>query len=239
MHKYIVANWKSHKTIAQAESWFSDVLAYVESHRQQLQHQKVIVAVQAHHLSAVSRLLAKSDSKDAIQLAVQDVSPFPSGAYTGAVSASTVRELADGVTVDYGIVGHSERRRYFKEDHNDVAKKVTQLIANEITPIVCVDDEYISEQVTAIDTSELKKCVFAYEELGAIGTGKSESLQHTKVVAEAIKNETNQVPVLYGGSVSAANVTQYTRALDGVLIGSASLESSSFIEILKNVIIVE
>lgn len=215
--KYIIANWKSNKTLAEIETWF-------EQFKPQSHDKKVIVA------PCFAGLLKAHELKnDQVDLAVQDVSPFPAGAYTGAVSTINLQ----GLDIKYAIVGHSERRKYFHETHQDVANKVAQCVENNIIPIVCVDDEYISDQAAAIDDQYLEKCIVAYEELGAIGTGANEPIEHVLKVKDLIISAFGQVPVIYGGSVTPANATEYLAKMDGVLVGGASLDAEKFASIVS------
>ncbi|HEX7017488.1 MAG TPA: triose-phosphate isomerase family protein, partial [Patescibacteria group bacterium] len=167
--KLIIANWKSHKTREDVQKWIE---VFEEKSDQLPTGIEVAIAPPMPSLMFVSNRLLAKDKHSQTKLAVQDLSPFPAGAYTGAVSTTNLV----GFGVKYAIVGHSERRRYFHETHQDVANKVAQAIDNNITPIVCVDDEYIADQAAAIDRQYLDKCMVAYEELGAIGTGHSESV---------------------------------------------------------------
>lgn len=136
--------------------------------------------------------------------------------------------------IGYGIVGHSERRQYFEESHQDVANKVSQLIDAGITPIVCIDDEYLVEQAAAIEKDQLKQCVVAYEPLEAIGSGVFQPVDEVEPIVNQIKEVFGEVPVLYGGSVDAENVAQYLAVTDGVLVGGASLDANEFAALMRS-----
>lgn len=161
-------------------------------------------------------------------LAVQDLSPFPAGAYTGAVSGANL----EGLPIKYAILGHSERRRYFHETDQDVANKVDQALQSNITPVVCVDAEYIESQAGAINAEQLKHCIVAYEPLEAIGTGNFQPVAQVKPVVEKIKEIFGDVAVIYGGSVSAANVAEYLTIVDGALVGGQSLDAPKFAQLV-------
>lgn len=179
----------------------------------------IVLAPPMPSLQFVSnRLLQKS-----VYLAVQDISPFPVGAYTGAVSAKNL----EGFNVGYAIIGHSERRTYFYEDDAILAKKVEQALGNAILPIYCVQgkDTPVPDTVTLV----------AYEPVSAIGTGSPDTPENAEAVAKAIKEAYPGVQaVLYGGSVKPENVASFTsmESIDGVLVGGASLDAAMFIELI-------
>lgn len=226
--KLLIANWKSNKTNTEVAEWLS---AYSTSLTLPKSGVEVVIAPSLVGVAQVSWVLhnqMRPDAQAITQVGLQDLSPFPAGSYTGAVSAYNVKELG----VKYAIIGHSERRRYFHETHQDVANKVTQALENGITPIVCVDDEYIAEQAAAIEKDALSRCLVAYEELSAIGTGNNEPLDHVKEVFSRIKTVFGQVPVIYGGSVDAENVAEYLDFADGVLVGTASLQVEEFVSLI-------
>lgn len=224
--KLIIANWKSNKSREEVEHW----LDTFETHSPRLGSEvEAVIAPPMPSLMFVSNRLLAKDKHPRTALAVQDLSPFPAGAYTGAISAVNVQ----GFKVKYAIVGHSERRRYFHETHQDVANKVTQALENGITPIVCVDDEYIAEQAAAIERDSLSRCVVAYEELSAIGTGNNEPIEHVQEVFQRIKKVFGNVPVIYGGSVDVDNIAEYLDFADGALVGTASLDAEKFASLIK------
>jgi triosephosphate isomerase len=156
-------------------------------------------------------------------LGAQDVSAFGDGAYTGEVSARQIKELADWV-----IIGHSERRKYFSETDELLAKKEEQAKSAGLKIIYCVPN----------DSTDIPKGVdvVAYEPVWAIGTGKSDTPENANAVIATIK-ATSQVPVvLYGGSVTAANVASFVGqpSIDGVLAGGASLDPVTFSDLIGN-----
>ena len=139
--KYIVGNWKSHKSVDEARSWFEEFGGLYK----RLPEVKVVVAVPSVYVFAAKKWVGEFDL-EGVGLAVQDISPFPFGAYTGAVAAEMIKGA-----VEYAIVGHSERREYFNESNQDVANKVRQLREAGVRPIVCVDMPYAKAQMAAID----------------------------------------------------------------------------------------
>ncbi len=188
-------------------------------------------------------------------VAAQNVSELGEGAHTGDVSAAM---LAD-VGCQYTIVGHSERRTDHGESSQQVASKAKALLAQNVTPIICVgepldvreagnEETYVLSQLQAVfevlSAEELATVVIAYEPIWAIGTGKTASPQQAqamhayirdalaKVSADAAKS----VRLLYGGSVKADNARElFSQAdIDGGLIGGASLKPEEFEAICRS-----
>jgi triosephosphate isomerase len=163
------------------------------------------------------------------KLAAQDMSSYPAGSYTGAVSAINLQ----GLSVTYAIVGHSERRQYFKETAQDVARKIEQAVEAGIKPLVCVSAQTLAEQASALDSSLAQRCAVVYEPLDAIGTGNNASLETVKQFKTQVRRLFGAVPFLYGGSVDELNIGEYLLVTDGVLIGTASLKADQFIRVLQ------
>ena len=126
--------------------------------------------------------------------------------------------------VDYVIIGHSERRKYFQEDKQTTIKKIKAALDADLKPILCIDK---ISQIPA----EFKEIIIAYEPVSAIGTGKPYSFEKAKQIREKIKF--NQV--LYGGSVNSENAFDYVKkaGFQGLLIGGASLKAQEFIKIIE------
>ncbi|MCB9813685.1 MAG: triosephosphate isomerase [Pseudomonadales bacterium] len=225
MNKLILANFKSNKSITETNLWFENFLTNVN--KVSLDKNEVSVAPSLISLSSASNTIAEFDKK--ISLSLQDISPFPAGSYTGAVSGQNI----NGLKIKYAILGHSERRKYFKEDSRDVVMKVEQCLQYNITPVLCIDDEYLDEQINLIGSENMKKCVVAYEPVSAIGTGKNVDLGRVKEIMSRVKQLAGDVKVIYGGSVNEANVNEYLLVADGVLISSASLDPQRLIKIIE------
>ena len=197
--------------------------------------------------------MIKTCSLAFLSLGAQDVSAHASGAYTGEVSASMLREL--GCT--YVIVGHSERREMHHETDELVSEKALQALDNGLTPIICVGETavernsgravevvrgQISRQVLVLQ-DRLADCLVAYEPIWAIGTGKVASAQVAQDVHRAIRLQlaefdeyvASHVCILYGGSVKPENAVELFAMpdIDGGLIGGASLCPQDFLAICQ------
>ncbi len=185
----------------------------------------------------------------------QDLSPEVSGAFTGDISGSMLSKLG----CSYVAVGHSERRAIHGEDDAVVNSKIKAALANEITPIFCIGEElsireagthvaHVLEQLRnglqGFHKPELKKIVFAYEPVWAIGTGKTATPEDAQEVCAAIRSELAKIGssdiaaaarILYGGSVKSGNIVEIMKQadVDGVLVGGASLDPEEFARIAK------
>ena len=221
--RYAVANWKSHKTTAEAEQWLT---AFLAAHRPDPNLQ-VIIAPSFVALAPMQRQLAESGATH-IALAAQDLSPFPSGAYTGAVTATMLKGLAD-----YAFVGHSERRRYFHETHQEIANKVAEAVSAGITPILCLDRPYAAAQLAALADTDAEKVLIGYGPVEAIGIDMPQTVQQVSEAVQEIRARLPERPILYGGSVNGENAAGYMRieGISGVMAGSASLDPEEFARI--------
>lgn len=217
MSKYIIANWKSNKTTTTALDWCREFEAEIP------QETTVVIAPSFNLLSVIASKIPVG-----VTLAAQDVSSFPMGSYTGAVNAQQLVHTG----VSHVIVGHSERRKYFHETYQDVAAKIQQLVANNLVPILCLDEEYIQEQADVLETKDIPNLIVAYEPLAAIGSGNNAPADQVTRVVEKIKQVYGDVPVIYGGSVDERSVREYLLVTDGVLVGSASLDVEQFSKII-------
>ena len=185
----------------------------------------------------------------AIHVGAQNVSAHESGAYTGEISTQMLQELS----VKFVIIGHSERRSYYKETSSQIAHKLSAVLKAGLTPILCIGEseaERIAGQTESVLASQLQPVidevgidnfadiVIAYEPVWAIGTGKtasSEMAQEThqfirNFLAQANESVATKVPLLYGGSVNASNCEELFAQtdIDGGLIGGASLHVEQF-----------
>ena len=185
----------------------------------------------------------------------QDLSPEASGAFTGDISGSMLNKLG----CSYVLAGHSERRAIHNENDETVNRKIKAALANEISPIFCIGEELaIREAGTHVEhvlnqvrnglkgfhKPDLKKIVFAYEPVWAIGTGKTASAEDAQEVCAAIRVElakfgspeiADAARILYGGSVKSSNIVEIMKQpdVDGVLVGGASLDAEEFARIAR------
>lgn len=213
---WIIANWKSNKTISEALAWI-DVVGPNLSKRENL---KVVVCPNFTDTEEVKKAVLVGNYP--LMVGAQDLSPYEDGPYTGEESARILKEL-----VDLAIIGHSERRENFGETDEVIAEKVKRAREHQIIPLVCVQNESIPVP------KEVK--LVAYEPIFAIGTGNPDTPDNAGKVAEYLKNKQgNDLEVLYGGSVSADNAKAYLQQanLSGLLIGTASLDPEEFVSIV-------
>ena len=185
----------------------------------------------------------------------QDLSPDSSGAFTGDISGGMLKKLG----CSFVAVGHSERRAIHHEGDELLNRKLKAALAAEIAPIFCIGEElaireagthveHVLNQLRAglkgIHKPDLKKMVFAYEPVWALGTGKTATPEDAQEVCAAIRVELAKIGsdeiaeaarILYGGSVKSANIVEIMRQVDvdGVLVGGASLDPEEFARIAK------
>lgn len=250
MRKPIIAgNWKMNKTSEEAEQFIKDILNKVPD------SDKVDTVVGAPNI--FTQMIVQLTKNSDIKVAAQNCFYEAEGAFTGETSPKALAELG----TQYVIIGHSERREIFGETDEDVNKKAKAVLEFGMLPIICVGetleqreagetDELVTKQVEAalddIPADQVAKLVIAYEPIWAIGTGKTASSEEAndtiKVVREAVANlydaETaNAVRIQYGGSVKPENIQELLEQsdIDGALVGGASLEADSFLQLLKAV----
>jgi triosephosphate isomerase (TIM) len=234
----IAANWKMNSTPADA----GELARTIASRTREPGVTRVICPPYVC-LTAVRDAVAGED----VGVGAQNVHQALAGAYTGEISVAMLAGLATWV-----ILGHSERRAYFAETDQLVGEKVDQAVAGGLRPIVCVGEVLADREAgreTAVVDAQLRgifggrdaavlaaaRLVIAYEPVWAIGTGRNASGADASAMADAIRDSlramgwgsvADDTPVLYGGSVTSANIAEFLAepAIDGALVGGASLK---------------
>lgn len=226
---YLVANWKSHHNVTQSLLWIERLHKLNPSFTPQL---KTIICLPFTDLPEFNRQLTEKQLP--LLTGAQDVSPFSAGKHTGEITAQMLSEL-----VTHCLVGHSERRQQFKETSLIVAQKISQLLNHNITPIICIDSPYLEEQIKALIQHNInpETCLFAYEPQAAIGSGQPVTPFTANKFATNLSLLTSpQIKVLYGGSVTAENASDFVSQshLQGVLVGAESLAPTDFNNIINS-----
>jgi triosephosphate isomerase len=250
MRKQIAAaNWKMNCTYQQGEKLLNDIL---NANINLAEHQQVIFAVPFPYLIMANSEVADEDN---YFIAAQNCYYKKSGAYTGEVSA----EMLHSIGIRYCVLGHSERREFFKETNEQLAEKVNLCLQFEITPIFCcgepldireagTQNSFVETQLKQslfhLNEQQVQQLVIAYEPIWAIGTGKTatsdqaqEMHAHLRKILAAQYGPlvAKQISILYGGSVKAVNAQELFNCpdVDGGLVGGASLNAEEFITVIK------
>lgn len=231
---WIIANWKSNKTIAEALDWLSIVGPKLQNNGNLPAGRQGIKVVVCSAFSCLAPLKKEIQTHNyPIILGSQDISPFGIGAYTGEESAALLNDL-----ITFSIVGHSERRHNFGETDEMIANKTKQVLDNGMTVCVCVQGN---------ETPVPEGCkLIAYEPISAISTGLNntpgaghpDNPDEANSVAEFFKKQyvDSGLEVLYGGSVNSENVASFVEkeSINGVLVGNKSLDAEEFLKIIEN-----
>lgn len=225
MKKYVIANWKSNKTLTEAAFWLNNFPNNEDSSKALL-NLEIILAPPYPFLALAKEIITERQLP--IKLAVQNLSSFGSGAYTGEVSAFNLQNLG----VEYAILGHSERRRFLAETSQLISDKVSEALTWRIKPILCLDQPYFDEQARFLKNNVIEQCLLAYEPVSAIGSGQAENVDDLLSVQKALSAIYKQKTLIYGGSVKTDNVSSYLKVCDGVLLGGSSLNLNDFVDLL-------
>ena len=250
MRKQIAAaNWKMNLTISEAEALLDSIINATEDISD---NQKVVFAVPAPYLTLAEEKTAKQSK---MFIAAQNVYSKKSGAFTGEISTGMLASIG----VDHVVIGHSERREYFNESNEFIAEKVKACLEENIVPIFCCGEalpvreidqqnrfvqKQLEESLFDLSADEIEKVVIAYEPIWAIGTGKTATSDQAQEMHAHIRSQlagkygeavANNVSILYGGSVKAANAKEIFGKpdVDGGLVGGASLITDEFVAIIK------
>ena len=248
IRKYLIAgNWKMNKTASEGVDLANEIVL-------SLAHQTDVSAVVCPPFTALESC-AKVLEGSNVQLGAQNMYPKSEGAFTGEVSPVMLRSLF----CNFVILGHSERREYFKETDSFINEKVKAALDSSLKPILCVGEtleereadrtlEVIKTQLTGglagIEAGNAETVVIAYEPVWAIGTGKTATPEMAQEVHAAIRKElaaifnesvADHIRILYGGSMKPENASELLDQpdIDGGLIGGAALRAKSFIDLVE------
>lgn len=236
----IVGNWKMNHTQAEVKQFFQELHDFK---RQDIKG-RAWIAPQFIHLSLVQQLGAL-----AFKIGAQNCSHENHGAYTGDVSPQALKEM----NVDFVIVGHSERRAFFKENDRIINSKLHRALENKLKVILCVGEtldqrqsgktldvlqDQLREGLKGVSADQWGEIILAYEPVWAIGTGQTATPEQAQEVHLALRMflekelhaPAQQILILYGGSVKPSNIAELLEQpdIDGALVGGASLKASDY-----------
>ena len=243
----IAGNWKMNKTIVESVSLVKELKDFVRG----IKGVDIVVCPPFTSLWVVKEIINDTN----IHLGAQNMYWETKGAFTGETSSLMLKDVG----CEYVILGHSERRQFFKEASGEVANKTKAALSVNLTPIVCVGENLeekesgktesiIEQEIKAlfpkIDSTLAARIIVAYEPIWAIGTGKSSSTQDAnliiKFIRELFSSEygskiAERIRILYGGSVNPKNISEFMNEsdIDGALVGGVSLHALSFFQIVK------
>ncbi|MGB1018470.1 MAG: triose-phosphate isomerase [Chitinophagales bacterium] len=242
--KIVIGNWKMNTSFSEAKQLVEEL------NKANKNNTKTAVLVPSLYINALQNLANKS-----IHIGAQNVSSFEKGAFTGEISAA----MLNSMQVEYVAIGHSERRTIFNETDNIISEKIKISLENNLKPILCCGEalevrkagdfldfvgkqiDFVLEKITAND---MKNIIIAYEPIWAIGTGETASAAQAQEVHIYIRNIVkkhfgneiaDKTTILYGGSVKPSNAAELfaEQDIDGALVGGASLNAQSFIDIIN------
>ncbi|MEI8072797.1 MAG: triose-phosphate isomerase [Candidatus Saccharibacteria bacterium] len=251
-HKIIAANWKMNTSP-------KDGLKLIRKIIEELNNPKgveVVICPPATHLPLFSEDVSKHEHSNISKLLLgcQNINQHEMGAYTGEISINMVKDY-----VDYVIVGHSERRKYYNETDEDIAQKIELVLRHKLKVILCVGEneaqrigghakqtvlDQLNVDLSGVTKSDLDNLLIAYEPVWAIGTGNFAKPEEVKEMVDLIRANVghifrsrpgDSIKVLYGGSVNSDNAEAYFKihGIDGLLLGGASLDYREFAKIVS------
>jgi triosephosphate isomerase (TIM) len=241
----IAGNWKMYKTNIEAAEYIKKLKAKGVGDKT-----RVLLAVPFTAISTA----AEEAKGSHIEIGAQNMNDASEGAFTGEVAAKMLLDAG----ASFVILGHSERRRYFKEDNAFIHRKVQRAVREGLKAILCVGESYdereagksaevihkqLSECLEGLQEGDISRLLIAYEPLWAIGTGvnatpslvEEEHQKIRKMLTEKFGEEAGKIPLLYGGSVNPSNTSAYIEEadVDGLLVGGASLNLDTFDQIIN------
>jgi triosephosphate isomerase len=241
---FVAGNWKMNTTVAEAEQLVLELIDKLDK----IERVDKVVCPPFVSLVSIGMMLGGTS----IKLGAQNMYFEASGAYTGEISPLMLRELCQ-----FAILGHSERRWYFKETDDLINKKVKAALVNKLKPILCVGERLEENEAGKTEDvvggqlrgglkgiEPVADLVVAYEPVWAIGTGKAATakqaaatIQFIRDVVAKVWNEkfAEDLRILYGGSVNGANIAEFMSRpeIDGALVGGASLKAEEFAKIVE------
>ena len=245
----IVANWKCNPaTLKEAEQLF----ILVQEGIRNIKKVEVVICPPFIYLPAVA------SGGGGLSIGAQNCFWEEKGAFTGEISASMLK----GLGIEYVIVGHSERRKYFKETDEEINKKTKAVLKAGLKAILCIGESaeerkngrknevlkfQLEKDLNGTSLQEIENVVIAYEPVWAVGTGDNCSVEETKdsiifirqIISELYNKEISEkMRIIYGGSVNSQNSAGYVKkaGANGLLPGGASLKADEFINIVKSVV---
>ena len=251
MRKFILAgNWKMNTNLQEGQSLAQDIMSLLDKRSLDLDRFAVIIAPPFTHLYSINHII----DKNKVLLAAQNMGWEEKGAYTGEISA----DMLKSVGVKYVIIGHSERRKYQREDDALLLKKINLALSKGLTPIFCIGEELeqrengkyfdvvrvqIENVIFNLSAQQLRNLIIAYEPVWAIGTGKvatpEQAQQMHAFIRELLMEKygddvASNMSILYGGSCKPSNAQGLflQKDIDGGLIGGASLKALDFVSLL-------
>ncbi|GIO26357.1 triose-phosphate isomerase [Ornithinibacillus bavariensis] len=248
MRKNIIAgNWKMNKTLAEATQFVAEVKNKIPATDQV----EAIVCAPFPYLASLVEQAKGSN----VKISAQNMHFEDNGAFTGEVSPVMLKDIG----VSHVVLGHSERREYFAETDETVNKKAHAAFNHGLTPIICVGEtleqreanetkslvgEQVRKALEGLSKDQVTQSIIAYEPIWAIGTGKTASSEDANEVCAHIRQVVKEltdaataeaVIIQYGGSVKPSNVDELLAQsdIDGALVGGASLEADSFLQLVE------
>ena len=245
--KIVAGNWKMNKSLQEAKALVKQII-------NQSNDTDKVTKIIIPPYPFLESVLTEISNIPNFDTGAQNCHTHSSGAYTGEVSAN----MLDSLGCKYVLIGHSERRQYFKEKDSDLVLKIKEALKNNIQPILCIGEtiqerktgnhfKVITEQLTNVlrefALDEFSKFVLAYEPVWAIGTGETATADQAQEMHAFIRNIVSDIydssvaaniSILYGGSCNAQNAQELFSCpdVDGGLIGGASLKADDFCKII-------
>ena len=244
----IIGNFKMNKTTSQTKEYLLEFLGKVEGNKNE-----IVLCLPATSLSMAKYITNGTN----IKLGAQNICDEELGKNTGEVSAEMVKDAG----AEYVIIGHSERRVKYKENHRTNNKKIKVALKNRLKVILCVGENLaerntlkmleslkiqIEESLKGIYENELEHIIIAYEPIWAIGSGKiptnKELEKAVKAIRKVITDDFSEkagaaIEIVYGGSLDAKNINHYLKleTINGFLVGASCLNPAHFAQIIKEV----